>query len=230
MHKILLIDDDLEISDMLSSYLLSNNFEVDKANTGALALDNLAQQTYDAVILDIMLPDISGYDLLKKITQIYSTPVIIHSARHDSIEKILGLELGADDYIPKPSPAREITAHLRAVLRRTKKIASPQQAEKSVNKYYFKELVVDISQHICTWNNQLIDLTYTEFNFLKLLVINSEKILNKQYLSETALGRPLESYDRSVDVHISNIRQKLYTISGGELTIETTRRVGYKLK
>ena len=150
------------------------------------------------------------------------------TAKGDNIDRVLGLELGADDYIPKPCYPRELLARLRAVLRRMDD--KQPYAELDDKKYQFHDLTLDIPQRLCMWKNITIELTSTEFNLLALLVKNNDRVVTKEELSEEGLGRARELYDRSVDVHISNIRQKLHQLTRDAITIETIRAVGYRIR
>ncbi|SCC23007.1 two-component system, OmpR family, response regulator [Gilliamella intestini] len=227
MINILLIDDDIELSQMLSEYLTNEGFNIKSVYLGKDGINEALSGKYRAAILDVMLPDINGIDVLKNIRQQCNMPVIMLTAKGDNIDRVLGLELGADDYIPKPCYPRELLARLRAVLRRFDERSVETVDDK---KYHFNGLTLDIPQRLCTWNGQVIDLTSTEFNLLVLLVKHNERVVTKEELSEIGLGRARELYDRSVDVHISNIRQKLYQVAQNDVTIETIRAVGYRIR
>lgn len=228
MINILLIDDDIELSQMLSEYLTNESFKVKVVHQGQEGINEALTGEYKAIILDIMLPDLNGIDVLKNIRQTLNTPVIMLTAKGDNIDRVLGLELGADDYIPKPCYPRELLARLRAVLRRMDD--KPPYPEFDDKKYIFHDLTLDIPQRLCMWKNTPIELTSTEFNLLTLLVKNHERVVTKEELSEEGLGRARELYDRSVDVHISNIRQKLHQLTRDAITIETIRAVGYRIR
>lgn len=227
--NILLIDDDVDLAQMLAEYLSNESFNVTVAHTGQAGIDELLDGDCKAVILDVMLPDMSGIDVLKQIRQHKATPVIMLTAKGDDVDRVLGLELGADDYLPKPCYPRELLARLRAILRRVEDhMISTENGEQ---KYQFKELVLDIPQRLCTWEGDIVlELTSTEFNLLALLVKHQERVVTKEELSEGGLGRSRELYDRSVDVHISNIRQKLHHFTKDAVTIETIRAVGYRIR
>ncbi|PXY94589.1 response regulator transcription factor [Frischella perrara] len=226
--NILLIDDDVELSQMLSEYLTNESFKVKVVHQGQEGINEALTGEYKAIILDIMLPDLNGIDVLKNIRQSLNTPVIMLTAKGDNIDRVLGLELGADDYIPKPCYPRELLARLRAVLRRMDD--KQPYAELDDKKYQFHDLTLDIPQRLCMWKNITIELTSTEFNLLALLVKNNDRVVTKEELSEEGLGRARELYDRSVDVHISNIRQKLHQLTRDAITIETIRAVGYRIR
>lgn len=230
MQKVLLIDSDIALSQSICNYLVNNSFWVESVNSGRQAIEKLNHANYDTILLDTLLPDIEGHELLKNIVKHCNTPILIHSTKHESVEVILSLELGADHYLPKPSPMQEIVAHLRALLRRSYKVKTEHPSGPEKLELIFKNLVLDASQYICKWNNRILLLTYTEFNFLKLFIMNQGNILKREYLSEQVLGKPLLAYDRSLDAHICNIRQKLKTLSGDHITIETIRRIGYRIK
>lgn len=228
MINILLIDDDIELSQMLSEYLTNEGFNIKSVYLGQDGINEALSGKYRAAILDVMLPDVNGIDVLKNIRQQCNMPVIMLTAKGDNIDRVLGLELGADDYIPKPCYPRELLARLRAVLRRFEE--RPIEDSGDDKKYHFNGLVLDIPQRLCTLNDKVIDLTSTEFNLLVLLVKHNERVVTKEELSEDGLGRARELYDRSVDVHISNIRQKLHQIAQDVVTIETIRAVGYRIR
>lgn len=227
MINILLIDDDIELSQMLSEYLTNEGFYIKSVYLGQDGINEALSGKYRAAILDVMLPDINGIDVLKNIRQHSNMPVIMLTAKGDNIDRVLGLELGADDYIPKPCYPRELLARLRAVLRRFEERPVEMIDDK---KYQFNGLTLDLPQRLCTWNGKVIDLTSTEFNLLVLLVKYSDRVVTKEELSEIGLGRARELYDRSVDVHISNIRQKLHQVAQNVVTIETIRAVGYRIR
>ena len=227
MINILLIDDDIELSQMLSEYLTNEGFNIKSVYLGKDGINEALSGKYRAAILDVMLPDINGIDVLKSIRQHSNMPVIMLTAKGDNIDRVLGLELGADDYIPKPCYPRELLARLRAVLRRFDERPVEMIDDK---KYQFNGLTLDLPQRLCTWNGKVIDLTSTEFNLLVLLVKYSDRVVTKEELSEIGLGRARELYDRSVDVHISNIRQKLHQVAQNIVTIETIRAVGYRIR
>lgn len=213
---------------MLSEYLTNESFKVKVVHQGQEGINEALTGEYKAIILDIMLPDLNGIDVLKNIRQSLNTPVIMLTAKGDNIDRVLGLELGADDYIPKPCYPRELLARLRAVLRRMDD--KQPYAELDDKKYQFHDLTLDIPQRLCMWKNITIELTSTEFNLLALLVKNNDRVVTKEELSEEGLGRARELYDRSVDVHISNIRQKLHQLTRDAITIETIRAVGYRIR
>lgn len=224
--RILLIDDDAELGEMLAEYLEPEGFALTVARDGEAGLSALQAGVYALVLLDVMLPGIGGMDVLQHIRRISRVPVIMVTARGDKVDRIIGLEMGADDYLPKPCDPRELLARLRAVLRRTAgTVSSPEPALSWGGK-----LVLSDAERLVTWNGVSLDLTVTEFNFLQILLRAGNRVVSKEEFSEQGLGRPREAYDRSVDVHVSNVRLKLDNLSPGEEVIETVRGVGYRMK
>ncbi|MDF2393792.1 MULTISPECIES: response regulator transcription factor [Aeromonas] len=224
--KILLVDDDLELGTMLSEYLGGEGFVTTHVLTGKSGVQHALSGNYVAVVLDIMLPDINGSEVLRQIRHDSMIPVIMLTAKGDNIDRVIGLEMGADDYVPKPCYPRELVARLRAVLRRVE--PAPVPAGKS-DGLRLAELTLSPATRQCHWQGEPLELTATEFNLLELLLRAPERVVSKDELSLHGLGRPREPYDRSVDVHICNIRQKLQALAGEAIGIETVRSIGYRL-
>lgn len=225
--KILLVDDDLELGTMLSEYLIAEGFDASLVLTGKAGVEGAMSGEYTAMILDIMLPDMSGIDVLRDVRKKSRMPIIMLTAKGDNIDRVIGLEMGADDYMPKPCYPRELVARLRAVLRRFDERPDEVDDEIAIN---FGELTLNPSTRSSEWRGKAFDLTASEFNLLELLLRAPERVVSKDELSEKGLGRPREAYDRSVDVHISNIRQKLGALTDNALSIETVRSIGYRIR
>ncbi|MBD8164056.1 response regulator transcription factor [Erwinia persicina] len=225
--KILLVDDDLELGTMLSQYLIAEGFDASLVLTGKAGVEGALSGGYSAMILDIMLPDMSGIDVLRQVRQHGRLPVIMLTAKGDNIDRVIGLEMGADDYMPKPCYPRELVARLRAVLRRVE-----EQPVVTENKALISwgALTLNPATRVSEWQKTPFDLTASEFNLLDLLLRSPDRVVSKDELSEKGLGRPREAYDRSVDVHISNIRQKLAALTHETITIETVRSIGYRIR
>ncbi len=221
--SILLIDDDRELSTMLRDFLAADRLRITASNSGEQGLDEFANAQFDLVILDIMMPGISGLDVLKKIRQTSTTPVIMLTARGDDIDRIIGLEFGADDYLPKPFNPRELLARIKAILRRSK----PQSGES--RKLKLGDITLDTRTHCACVNTTELDLTGTEYEILRCLLETPGEVVSKENLSQRALGRRLLPYDRSVDTHISNLRGKLERAGNKNVTIQNQRGVGYLL-
>ncbi|OSM94201.1 MULTISPECIES: response regulator transcription factor [Lonsdalea] len=225
--KILLVDDDAELGSMLCEYLTAEGFNAEQVLTGKEGVDGAMSNQYTAMILDIMLPDMSGIDVLRQVRRSQPLPIIMLTAKGDNIDRVIGLEMGADDYVPKPCYPRELVARLRAVLRRYED--KPEKISDTGSVTY-GELTLNTSTRNSEWRGVSFDLTASEFNLLELLMRSPDRVVTKDELSEKCLGRRREAYDRSVDVHISNIRQKLSALEGSTLTIETVRSVGYRIR
>ncbi len=225
MSKVLLIDDDVELVDMLKEYLEQEKFEVNVAYDGEAGATEALTGQYAIAVLDVMMPRLNGVDTLRRIRAKSSMPVVMLTAKGDDTDRIIGLELGADDYVPKPCTPREIAARIRAILRR----ASAENNEQSP----YSPLAVGAlsmwpEQRRATWNNKPLELTSSEFNLLEVLARNAGKPVSKQHLSEQGLGRPLARFDRNIDVHLSSIRQKIAALGSDKSCIQTVYRLGYQ--
>lgn len=225
MAKVLIVDDDVELAELFQDFLQKEQFDVDACFTGMEGLDAALTGQYDLVILDMMLPDIKGTDILLKIRQQSLIPVLMFTAKGDDIDRIIGLEAGADDYVPKPCTPRELVARIRAILRRTA-LASDRTDKHQLQ---VGPLSINSETRQALWLQQPLDLTSTEFNLLEVLARQAGQVVSKQELSEQALGRPLVRFDRSIDVHMSSIRQKLGKLGEGQQYIQTIRGQGYQL-
>lgn len=228
--RILLVDDDVQLTSLLAEYLTTEGFEVQAVHTGEAGVQAALSGTYAAVILDIMLPRISGTEALRQIRQSSSVPVIMLTAKGDDIDRVIGLEMGADDYLPKPCYPRELVARLRAVLRRTHDaplVTPPPMISDLSN----GPLRLTASSRRAWCGEHALDLTVSEFNILEILLSSIDSVVTKDDLSLRVLGRQREAYDRSIDVHMSNLRQKIAAhMPDGSAVIETVRGVGYLLK
>ena len=221
--NILIIDDDVELVELLSEYLGAEQFNCASAANGQEGIGMLQQASYDLILLDVMMPKMDGFETLKALRQKDKTPVLMLTARGDDYDRILGLELGADDYLPKPFNHRELLARIKAILRRFDYAKSlTQQQPVQIGKLH-----IDHNTHSVYINNQEVELTGTEYQFLDYLVQNLGQLISKETLSEQILGRRLMQFDRSIDMHISNLRKKLKEEESIE--IKTVRGAGYRL-
>lgn len=222
MNRILLVDDDESLCSLLSDFLTMDDFAVDCVHDGNSALDAAQREAYDLMVLDVMLPGTQGLDVLRRLRQRDGAiPVIMLTARGDDTDRIVGLELGADDYLPKPCNPRELSARIRAVLRRA--AVTPTSGSIGVGAL---ELLDSRRELLC--HNRAVSLTNTEFEILRELMLRPREVVTKQQLSERVLKRELAPYDRSIDMHVSNIRKKL-AAHGADQVVETVRGVGYRL-
>ncbi|MEW6711320.1 MAG: response regulator transcription factor [Candidatus Riflebacteria bacterium] len=225
MKKILVIDDDVELCSLLEEYLESEGFTTRIANAGKHALELATSHEFDLITLDVMLPEINGIELLKKIRGCSKVPVIMLTARGDEVDRILGLELGADDYLPKPFSPRELVARIRAIFRRTEGSA-PADLEES-SRIQVADLVIDRNTRVVLQNGEPIACTEVEFSILDFLLQHAGQVVDRQELAEKSLGRRLDYFDRSLDVHMSNLRRKLGHHLGDLERIKTIRGAGY---
>jgi two-component system response regulator CpxR len=221
--KILLVDDDQELCELLARYLNREGIDVDQAHTGSEGLQKCSAQTYDAMVLDVMMPGMGGLEVLTELRKTNQLPVVMLTAKGDEMDRIVGLEIGADDYLSKPCNPRELMARLRAVLRRTKSEVLPQANDVIL----IDELEIDHGQHHVLKNDKPLELTVTEYNILNTLVSHLGKVVEKNQLAEEAMSRSLTLFDRSLDMHLSNLRKKLGSHEDGQTRIRTIRGVGY---
>ncbi len=229
MPKILLVDDDVELIELLAELLTLEGFEIDMANNGLQALQKL-DLSYDLVLLDIMMPVLNGVETLKKIRQEFSVPVIMLTARGDDIDRILGLELGADDYIPKPFNDRELVARIKAILRRTQPAATLNtEVKENRSEFVFCDITLYPDRQQAFHHDKDLELTGTEFALLQKLVLNPGQILSRESLSIEILGKQLTPFDRAIDMHMSNLRKKLPPRTDGSPWFKTLRGRGYLL-
>jgi two-component system response regulator CpxR len=226
MARILLADDDAELGDMLADYLGKEGFEVELAHDGSTALARAVAAEYDLLILDIMMPGRGGFDVLRELRAHSMLPVLILTARGDDVDSIVGLELGADDYLAKPSNPRVLAARIRAILRRAQAHAEPDEGN-SPRRIALNDLVIHSGSRTVERAGQPLSMTSTEFSLLHVLLSEAGNVVSKAALSERALGRKLSQYDRSLDMHVSNLRRKLGPLPDGQERIKTVRGVGY---
>ena len=223
--RILLVDDDVELAGMLRDYLVRDGFEVLAVPDGESGVAEALSGNFALVVLDVMMPGIGGIEALRRIRAASTVPVLMLTARGDDFDRIVGLELGADDYVPKPCLPRELAARLRAILRRSQQAGEPAAHAPLV----VGPLKLMPAQRRVEWDGAPVELTSTEFNLLEVLARNAGRPVSKAELSLQALGRPLARFDRGIDVHLSSIRHKLAQLPGGRSCIQTVYRQGYQL-
>jgi two-component system OmpR family response regulator/two-component system response regulator CpxR len=224
MTRVLLIDDDVELLDMLKEYLEQEGYIVGVAHDGQSGVSAALSGAYSIAILDIMMPRLNGLETLKQIRVKSQMPILMLTARGDDTDRVVGLELGADDYVPKPCTPRELTARIRAILRRTGSWADPD----SDGVLTVNALTMWPQQRRAEWEGKPLSLTSSEFNLLELLVRNVGRPVSKSDLSLQGLGRNLTNFDRNIDVHLSSLRHKLGTLADGRSCIQTVYRLGYQ--
>jgi two-component system phosphate regulon response regulator OmpR len=219
-ERILLVEDDARLAEMLSEYLGGAGFRVAIAARGDNAMELLASSEYAAVVLDLTLPDMDGLDICRQLRAKAETPVLMLTARGDAMDRIVGLELGADDYLPKPFQPRELLARLRAILRRS----GAGAADKPL---HFGRLEIDRGAHAVRVDGQLRELTSYQFNLLVALAQNAGRVLSRESLMDLVKGEQLEAFDRSIDVHVSRIRAAIEDDAKAPRRIITVRGAGY---
>lgn len=227
MNKILLVDDDKELTSLLQELLELEGFNIIVAHDGEHAL-TLLDDTIDLLLLDIMMPKKNGIDTLKELRQNYQTPVIMLTARGSDLDRVLGLELGADDYLPKPFNDRELVARIRAILRRSS--WSEQQTSNDNSNSSVLEvdsLQLNPGRQEASFAGEALELTGTEFTLLYLLAQHLGQVVSREFLSQEVLGKRLTPFDRAIDMHISNLRRKLPERHDGLPWFKTLRGRGY---
>ncbi|MDQ2972621.1 MAG: response regulator transcription factor [Pseudomonadota bacterium] len=224
-NRILLADDDVELAQLLRDFLAREGFDVVLAHTADAALAAARTEAFDALVLDVMMPGRSGLDALRELRRESALPVLMLTALGEDIDRILGLELGADDYIPKPCNPRELAARLRAVLRRARGESTDALTDLRNGPIWLRAASRSVSIE-----GQPITLTATEFDLLVLLLRETGRVVSKERISQTVLGRALGPFDRSIDVHVSNLRRKLGEAADGTSAITTIHRSGYLLR
>lgn len=227
MNRILVIDDDVELCELLTDYLSGEGFSVETVNNGKQGAEQALAAEYVLVVLDVMLPEMNGFDVLRKIRESSKVPVIMLTARGDDIDRIVGLELGADDYLPKPFNPRELVARIRAIQRRVETTELSSSSAQKGAELKVGDLALCSSNRTVKRGGENIDLTSVEFNLLEVLLSRAGEVISRDDLVEKVLGRRLSAYDRSIDVHVSALRKKLGHFDGNMERIRTIRGVGY---
>jgi DNA-binding response OmpR family regulator len=224
VDEILLIDDDVELCLMLTEYLGKNGFRVKTAHRGDTGLKTALQRPWSLILLDVMLPGMDGFEVLKHIRSESAVNVLLLTARGEDVDRIVGLEIGADDYIPKPFNPRELLARMRAVLRRT---VSPSLS--AVEVLRVDDLELDSSARKALKAGRKLELTDVEFGLLEALMRSAGKVVSREELSQAVLGRQFDPFDRSLDMHVSRLRRKMGQSGSEDDQVKTIRGVGYQL-
>jgi two-component system, OmpR family, response regulator CpxR len=223
MAKILIVDDDAELCELIGEYLSREGFEVEAVHNGDKGLERALSGEHALLVLDLMLPGMAGLDVLRRLRGESRTPVLILTARGEDVDRIVGLEIGADDYLPKPFNPRELVARIRAILRRSQ--AAPAAAVAPVT---VGDVELDPGSRTVTREGKRLELTAVEFSLLEALMRSAGQVVTREYLAQTVLGRRFMAYDRSIDMHVSKLRKKLGPTTAGEgERIKTVRGVGY---
>ena len=223
MSRVLLVDDDALLTELLTEYLSAEGLEVNSVPDGEAGVQEILTGQYDVVVLDSMMPKMNGLDVLKTVRSQSSIPVIMLTAKGDDIDRIIGLEMGADDYVAKPVQPRVLLARIRALLRRTDKVTEDEVAQR----IEFDDLVIDNGGRSVTLNGELVDFTSAEYDLLWLLASNAGRILSREDIFERLRGIEYDGQDRSIDVRISRIRPKIGDDPENPKRIKTVRSKGY---
>ena len=222
MDRILVIDDDVELCSLVGEYLRSEGFEVDCIHHGEAGLERALAGDHVLVVLDVMLPGLNGFDVLRRIRDSSNIPVLLLTARGEDVDRIVGLEIGADDYLPKPFNPRELVARIRAVLRRTQ-----PGDEALANIIRVGDIELDPATRTVLRAGKPIELTSVEFSLLEVLLREAGKVVSREHLVNVVLSRKFSPFDRSIDMHVSKVRKKLGDTEDGSGRIKTVRSVGY---
>ena len=225
MDQILVIDDDVELCSLVSEYLEPEGFPVESVHDGKRGLDRALSGEHTLVVLDVMLPGINGFDVLRRIRNTSRIPVLLLTARGQDVDRIVGLEIGADDYLPKPFNPRELVARIRAVLRRTK--SGEPSSEPVPEVLRVGDIELDPATRTVRQKGAVIEMTSVEFNLLQALLREAGRVVTRENLVDTVLSRKFSPFDRSIDMHVSKIRKKLGDSDSGTDHIKTVRGVGY---
>ena len=224
MNRILVIDDDIDLCELLTDYLTTEGFSVEAVHDGEVGAGRALAGDYSLVVLDVMLPGINGFEVLRRLRTGSAMPVLMLTARGDDVDRIVGLEMGADDYLPKPFNPRELVARIRAVQRRTAAavtITAPGEA------LAVGDVTLDLGARTVHVGGVPVELTSVEFSLLEVLIRLAGQVVSREELSLQALGRELNAYDRSIDVHVSSLRRKLGAPGEESERIKTVRGIGY---
>ncbi|MCL1079092.1 response regulator [Parashewanella spongiae] len=224
MHQILLIDDDLGLAELLGQLLELEGFELTLAHDGKSGLTLALSQHFDLILLDVMLPELNGFEVLKALRKQKQTPVLMLTARGEDIDRVVGLEIGADDYLPKPFNDRELVARIKAILRRSQLTESGTQSSKILE---YGDLTLDVGRQEAYCGKAQLLLTGSEFALLHAIADSCGEMVSKETLSLTVLGKKLMPFDRSLDMHLSNLRRKLTPRKDGRPRVKTIRGKGY---
>lgn len=227
MNRVLVVDDDRDLCDLLVNYLQSEGFEVEMAHDGEQGIKRAISGEHALVVMDLVLPKMNGFEALRRIRNESQTPVIILTTRGEEADRIVGLEMGADDYIPKPFNLRELLARMRAILRRAKTNARESAIAYTRERLSIADIELDKSTRTVLRDGKPVLLTVVEFDLLEAMMRSAGRIATREELVKSVLGRNYASHDRSIDTHVANLRKKLGHQVGPVERIKTIRGIGY---
>lgn len=225
MDRVLIVDDDVELCELVAEYLRTEGFEAEAVHNGNLGLDRALSGDHVLVVLDVMLPGMNGLDVLRRLRTHSEVPVLILTARGDEVDRIVGLEIGADDYLPKPFNPRELVARIRAILRRAQPVS--EHEDPVAQRITVGDVLLDPGSRTVRRGGLPVELTSVEFSLLELLMRAAGHVVTREQVAKDVLGRQFMAYDRSIDMHVSKVRRKLGPQPNGDERIKTIRGVGY---
>ncbi len=224
MDSVLIVDDDVELCELVTEYLEPEGFHIEAVHDGETGLQRALAGEHVLVVLDVMLPRMNGLDVLRRLRAQSQVAVIILTARGDDVDRIVGLEIGADDYLPKPFNPRELVARIRAILRRSQ---APQSDSDVPHKVAIGDVALDPASRTVRRAGEQVELTSVEFSLLEILLRSAGQVVTREQIAEQVLDRKFMAYDRSIDMHVSKVRRKLGPQPGGDERIKTIRGIGY---
>jgi DNA-binding response OmpR family regulator len=225
LDRILIIDDDVELASLMAEYLEPEGFQLEAVYDGNRGLKRALSGEHLLVVLDVMLPGLNGFDVLRRLRATSRIPVLLLTARGEDVDRIVGLEIGADDYLPKPFNPRELVARIRAILRRTQNSATP--GEQIPEMVRVGDIELDPATRTVLQNGKQVEFTSVEFNLLHVLLQEAGRVVTRDRLVDAVLGRKFSPFDRSIDMHVSKVRKKLGDSDSATDHIKTVRGVGY---
>jgi two-component system, OmpR family, response regulator CpxR len=224
VDRILVIDDDVELCSLVGEYLEPEGFQIESVHDGDRGLERALTGDHLLVVLDVMLPGMGGFDVLRQLRKSSRIPVLLLTARGEDVDRIVGLEIGADDYLPKPFNPRELVARIRAILRRTQGVDSADQVPEVLR---VGDIELDPATRTVLHGGKPVELTSVEFNLLHVLLREAGRVVTREHLVDEVLSRKFSPFDRSIDMHVSKVRKKLGDSDNGTDHIKTVRGVGY---
>ena len=224
-EQVLVIDDDIELCKLVTRYLAQEGFQIDSVSTGAIGVDRALSGKYVLIVLDVMMPGMNGFDVLRRIRAESRMPVLMLTAKGDALDRVLGLEMGADDYLPKPFNPQELAARIRAILRRAK--PADDAARAPATPIIVGDVEMDSSARVVRRANEVLNLTTVEFDLLEVLLRAAGQVIGREKLTRDVLGREFSPFDRSIDTHVCNLRKKAGPLADGSERIKGVRGIGY---
>jgi two-component system response regulator CpxR len=222
--QVLVIDDDVELCKLVTRYLTQEGFQIDSVNGGATGAERALSGSYALVVLDVMMPGVNGFDVLRRIRAESRIPVLMLTAKGDALDRVLGLEMGADDYLPKPFNPQELVARIRAILRRAKPETDGHAAATPI---VVGDVEMDTGARMVRRGQDVLNLTTVEFDLLEVLLRSAGQVVGREKLTQDVLGRDFSPFDRSIDTHVCNLRKKIGLLEDGTERIKGVRGIGY---